>query len=127
MEAGLNELRNNINKIDEQLIELLAKRRDLSREVVQFKEETNSPIRDKERESELLNRLIKLGKEKGLNNYFIQKIFHEIIEDSVRLQHKYLQHMVDQEKEQNALRISIQGIMGSYSSLAAQMFFSETG
>jgi chorismate mutase/prephenate dehydratase len=63
----ISHIRENINKVDESLIKLLSKRRDLSKGVILAKENSQSPIRDQKRESDLLNRLIKLGKKEGLD------------------------------------------------------------
>lgn len=86
----MEEHRKKINKIDSEIIKLLAKRRELSREIIQLKNETRSSIRDKDREKELLTKLVELGKKEGLDSDFITKVFHEIINDSVKLQNKIL-------------------------------------
>ncbi len=86
----MKEHRRKINKVDSEIIKLLAKRRDLSREIIRLKNENRSSIRDKNREKELLTQLIGLGKKEGLDSYFVTKVFHEIIDDSVKLQNKIL-------------------------------------
>jgi len=122
----MKELREKINTLDENLLALLAERRQLSLEVVKYKEKTDSPIRDKEREEELLTALILKGKKLGLDANYITKIFYEIIDDSVRLQNSYLTKFeVPQYKGQKIIKTAIQGIEGSYSSLAAQKFFAK--
>ncbi len=122
MNRNIEELRKKINEIDTKLIELLAERRKISKEVVIAKKETGKPIRDQQREMELLNKIISIGKEYNLDSHFITKIFYEIIDDSVRLQQKYLQNYKP-ENEAGILRIAIQGIEGSYSYLASTQFF----
>ena len=67
----INKLRENINRVDEKLISLLAERRDLSGKVILAKETSQSPIRDQKRESDLLNKLVKSGKKKGLDSHFL--------------------------------------------------------
>ena len=86
----MEEYRKKINKVDSEIIKLLAKRRDLSREIIRLKNESKSTIRDKNREKELLTQLIKLGKKEGLDSDFVTKVFHEIIDDSIKLQNKIL-------------------------------------
>lgn len=116
-------LRKSINNVDSRLIDLLVERRELSRKVIQDKNENRNPIRDQKREEELLKRLIKLGKEKGINQHFLTKVFYEIIEDSIRLQQS---HVLNPSKELNGekkLTIAIQGIEGAYSYLASQKYF----
>ncbi|MHB8904702.1 MAG: bifunctional 3-deoxy-7-phosphoheptulonate synthase/chorismate mutase [Melioribacteraceae bacterium] len=117
-------LRDKINQLDSGLIKLLAQRRKLSKEVIVVKENSNKPIRDQQREAELLNRLIKAGKKEGLDSYFLSKVFYEIIEDSVRLQQNFVQTKLNTKSEKKkAIKIAIQGIEGSYSYLASQKYF----
>ena len=86
----MEEYRKKINKVDSEIIKLLAKRRDLSREIIRLKNESKSTIRDKAREKELLTQLVELGKREGLDSEFVTKVFREIIDDSVKLQNKIL-------------------------------------
>ena len=124
---NISQIRENINKVDEDLIKLLSKRRDLSKGVILAKENSQSPIRDQKRESDLLNRLIKLGKKEGLDSHYLTKVFYEIIEDSVRLQQNYIQNKINKGEKRSAVSISFQGIEGSYSYLAAQKYFAHSG
>ncbi len=119
---NIKSLREAINNIDEKLVKLLAERRKLSKEVVIVKDKDGKPIRDQQRETELLNKIIAIGKKHNLDSHFLTKIFYEIIDDSVRLQQKYLQNYKP-ENEAGILRIAIQGIEGSYSHLASTQFF----
>ena len=64
----MEEHRKKINKVDSEIIKLLAKRRDLSREIIRLKNESQSTIRDKAREKELLTQLVELGKKEGLDS-----------------------------------------------------------
>lgn len=117
-------LRNKINGIDADMIKLLAKRRNLSKEVIKTKETSQSPIRDQKRESELLNRLVKLGKKEGLDSHFLSKVYYEIIEDSVRLQQYFVQDKLNTKGEKKqSVTAAIQGIEGSYSFMASQKYF----
>ena len=86
----MEEYRKKINKVDSEIIKLLAKRRDLSREIIRYKNEAKSSIRDKTREKELLAHLTDLGEKEGLDSNFVKKVFHEIIDDSVKLQNTIL-------------------------------------
>ena len=86
----MEEHRKKINKVDSEIIKLLAKRRELSREIVNLKNQKQGSVRDKNREKELLTQLVELGKKEGLDSDFVTKVFHEIIDDSVKLQNKIL-------------------------------------
>lgn len=55
--AQLNELRNQINKVDEQLLRLLEQRFNIVRKVGQVKQAANLPVKDAAREQAVLNRL----------------------------------------------------------------------
>ncbi len=127
MKKKLPDVRKQINKLDETLIELLSKRRELSKEVIIAKESLSSPIRDQIREADLLKRLIKLAKKKGLDSHYVTKIFYEIIEDSVRLQQNFVQSKLNKNEKGKSIKIAFQGIEGSYSYLAAQKFFAHSG
>jgi len=86
----MEEYRKKINEVDSEIIKLLAKRRELSRKIIRLKNENQSSIRDRAREKELLTQLIELGKKEGLDSDFVEKVFHQIIDDSVKLQNKIL-------------------------------------
>ncbi|NNG27732.1 MAG: chorismate mutase [Ignavibacteriaceae bacterium] len=86
----MEEYRKKINEVDSEIIKLLAKRREMSREIIRLKNENQNSIRDRAREKELLTQLIELGKKEGLDSDFVKKVFHQIIDDSVKLQNKIL-------------------------------------
>jgi chorismate mutase/prephenate dehydratase len=69
--------------------------------------------------------LIQKGKEYGLDAHFVTRVFHEVIDDSVRLQQLFLIRSANQEKE-GTRRVGFQGIEGAYSHLAAQKFLSQS-
>ena len=54
----ISDIRENINKVDSDILKLLSERRKLSETVVNSKIESDQPIRDTERETELLSRII---------------------------------------------------------------------
>jgi chorismate mutase/prephenate dehydratase len=122
---SLEDVRNEISSIDEQILELLGRRRGLAREIIKVKDEQKVPLRDTQREEELLARLIRKGRELGLDAHLITRIFHEIIDDSIRSQQNILQKGLNPEGDRSH-RIAYQGIDGAYSQLAAKKFFAET-
>lgn len=125
-EKDIDALRKQINEIDSLLIDLLTKRRNLSKDIIVAKDLNDLPIRDEKREKELLKRLISEGRRKGLEAEYVSRIFYEIIENSVRLQQKYVQQQANKnDKERKKIKVAIQGIEGSYSYLTAQKFFSD--
>ncbi|AUX94524.1 bifunctional chorismate mutase/prephenate dehydratase [Mixta gaviniae] len=120
-ENPLLALRDKISAIDEQLLGLLSERRALAIEVAKAKMATHRPIRDIDRERDLLERLIALGHAHQLDAHFITRLFQLIIEDSVLTQQALLQKHLNQTDRQSA-RIAFLGPKGSYSHLAARKY-----
>lgn len=120
----MEDKRKRINLIDEQIIKLLSERRNLSKEIAQIKDLSSSEIRDRNREKEVLTKIINLARKEGLDTHFISKIFSEIIEDSVNLQKKYF-IAKENKDDSDFIRVAIQGIEGSYSYLSARNFFND--
>jgi len=121
---SLDDIRKNVSRIDNEIIKLLAERRQLSLEVAKSKIQTAKPVRDQGREQELLLRLIDTGKSEQLDAQYITQIFHTIIEDSVLFQQAYLQKLTNPESLQPVARVSFLGAKGSYSNLASRNYFS---
>lgn len=83
---NLSELRRQIDGIDEQLLELLAKRMRISREIGIYKKEHNMPILQTPRYGEILENRSQMGTSLDLNADFVKEILKEIHEESVRQQ-----------------------------------------
>lgn len=114
-------LRHKISALDEQLLNLLAQRRSLALEVATAKMATHRPIRDIDRERDLLEHLVTLGKEHKLDAHYITRLFQLIIEDSVLTQQALLQKHLNNTNAHSA-RIAFLGPKGSYSHLAARHY-----
>ncbi|MDR1344843.1 MAG: bifunctional 3-deoxy-7-phosphoheptulonate synthase/chorismate mutase type II [Tannerellaceae bacterium] len=83
---NLSELRRQIDQVDEQLLELLAKRMRISREIGIYKKEHNMPVLQSPRYSEILEKRSSMGEAMDLNTDFIRDILKKIHEESVRQQ-----------------------------------------
>ncbi|MDT3280597.1 chorismate mutase [Shewanella scandinavica] len=118
----LNQTREQITNLDNELLALLAERRRLSLEVARSKEVDVRPIRDTQREKELLARLVKEGREKGLDAHYVISLYQSIIEDSVLNQQAYLHGRANPETQKQQYCIAYLGARGSYSYLAATRY-----
>ncbi|GIU22801.1 chorismate mutase [Shewanella schlegeliana] len=118
----LNHTREQITNLDNELLALLAKRRELSLDVARSKEVDVRPIRDTTREKELLSRLVKQGREQGLDAHYVISLYQSIIEDSVLNQQAYLHGRANPETQQQQYCIAYLGARGSYSYLAASRY-----
>ncbi|MGC9404067.1 MULTISPECIES: prephenate dehydratase [Vibrio] len=122
---SLEEIRTRLNELDDQLLSLISERRKMSIEVAKSKVETSKPVRDADREQQLLVKLINNGQNKyNLDAQYITKLFHTIIEDSVLLQQAYLQNLANPQSRKPLARVAFLGSKGSYSHLASREFFS---
>ena len=129
----LLEIREQINNIDNQIIELWKERMALSLEVAKYKKENHIPILDSKREAELLNRI---GDMAGDDLEVYSRVLYDtIMTVSKSYQHKYL-------SKENELTLKIktaventekifpskamvacQGVEGAYSGIACEKLF----
>jgi chorismate mutase/prephenate dehydratase len=123
-ELDLNKIREKITKLDQQLLELFAQRRSLTLNVAKSKAHQIRPVRDQQREQELLIRLINRGKELGLDAHYVTSVYHTIIEDSVLNQQAYLQTLANPNMQIPTVSVAFLGDKGSYSYLASHRYFS---
>ena len=87
---NLNELRAQIDKLDDQLLDLLVRRMRVSRDIGQYKKEHDMPILQAQRYEELLARRAAQAVELGMDREFMRTIMQAIHEESVRQQMEVL-------------------------------------
>ena len=83
---GIHELRKQIDEFDNSLMELLAKRMRVCREIGQYKKEHNMTILQTVRYNEILDKRGAQGSLCGMDSEFVKEIFEHIHEESVRQQ-----------------------------------------
>lgn len=83
---GISALRKQIDELDNQLMELLAKRMRVCREIGQYKKEHNMTVLQTSRYNEILNKRGAQGSLCGMDSDFIKTIFEAVHEESVRQQ-----------------------------------------
>ena len=96
---NLSALRRQIDGIDEQVLELLAKRMRISREIGVYKKEHNMPILQSPRYSEILENRSNMGQQMDLNADFIKKMLSLVHEESVRQQMIIMNEEQEQEQK----------------------------
>ena len=114
-DGGLTALRDRIEAIDRQLLGLLADRLRVVDAVVGAKLAAASPFRDRAREELLLGRLRGLAIELGLDPHEIERLYRVVLDMSVAHQEAAVRL-----RDDAPLRITYQGVEGSYSHLAAR-------
>lgn len=82
----LQDLRNEIDILDDHLIEILAKRMEVSRAIGVLKKEHSIPVIQTDRYKKLVTDRAELASKAGLSPSFIKKILSVIHEESVKLQ-----------------------------------------
>jgi len=83
---GITQLRKQIDELDNQLMDLLAKRMRVCREIGQYKKEHNMTVLQTNRYNEILDKRGAQGALCGMGADFVRKVYEEIHEESVRQQ-----------------------------------------
>jgi chorismate mutase / prephenate dehydratase len=121
----LEEIRKAIDSLDETIVKALGERQRIVRRVLTGKLEQSASIRDHDREEVLLEKIRKIGAEEGMDPYFLEQLFREIIQHSVRYQtHALIDHQNDKADEQH-IRVAYQGTDGAFSHQAAMRHFEQ--
>ncbi len=83
---NLSLLRQQIDKVDNELLEVLAKRMRISRDIGKYKLEHRMPVVQANRYNDVIRTRLKLGEEMGLGKEFLKTILLAIHDESVRQQ-----------------------------------------
>ncbi len=114
-QPNLGSLRERIEAIDRQIIALLAERLRIVEDVAEAKLAAASPFRDRAREDLLIERLRGEAAAAGLDPHEIERLYRVVMDMSVAHQEAAVRR-----REDVPLRVTYQGVEGSYSHLAAQ-------
>jgi len=82
----LEEIRKEIDRIDNDILSLLSKRLELMPAVAEYKLQNNLEQKQPNREKKLLAGKIKLGNKHGLRKEYVKDIFKRVIEESHEVQ-----------------------------------------
>ena len=95
----LGKLREQIDGIDSELVEVLNKRMRISREIGRYKRENRMPVLQSSRFSDVVSSRVKAGEEMGMSREFMKTVLLAIHEESVRQQVEVLNER-DQQQQQ---------------------------
>lgn len=82
----LGRLRDDINRVDKEIIELLAERTDIVKKIADIKDEHNAKTVQKNRWQQVLDRIEQLSSREGLNPKYVKQIWNAIHKQSVNAQ-----------------------------------------
>lgn len=88
--TALEKLRNQINGIDDEILQLLGNRMKIAEKIGQYKKENNITILQTNRWNEILDRGVKAGEKLGLTKDFITKYFDAVHLESISRQNKVM-------------------------------------
>lgn len=127
----LLKLREQIDEVDAQIVELYEKRMDISRQVAEYKIETGKKVFDKAREEEKL-RKVKSLTHNDFNSLGIEELFEQIMSMSRKLQYRLLTDHGSSARlpfigvdslDIGKARVVFQGAEGAYSQAAMVQYF----
>ena len=130
----LEEIRNEIDSIDNELVSLFIRRMNCSAKVAEYKKENNLPVLDASRERALMNKISELSGEEF--EEYSRTLYSTILSLSRSYQHKATNESSALYKEiTDALNstpklfperaaVACQGVEGAYSQIAAERLFS---
>jgi len=87
---NIDHLRNEIDEIDEELINILGNRMKIAQKIGSYKKRNNIAILQTDRWSEILDKAVAKGSKKGLSNEFIESILRAIHDESISHQEKIM-------------------------------------
>lgn len=87
---NIDHLRNEIDELDEELINLLSSRMQVAEKIGSYKKRNNIAILQTNRWSEIMEKTIKKGMDKGLSDDFVSNIFRSIHEESINHQERIM-------------------------------------
>ncbi len=119
---SIADLRRQLDKTDDEIVHLLARRLDTVALIAKAKAERSTQIRDPEREREVLARVETLANSLGISGPLARKIFSEVIDYSVSRQ---VASLVD--GEHRHVTMAYQGQPLTYNQLAAEQYVASRG
>lgn len=120
----LNELRQEIDKIDKDLVDLFIKRMKLVNDVAEFKMKNSGKVLDKTREMLIINKYTENIKDKALKSN-VKEFLESLMHISRRIQKEIIHKSFNSNKTENKIieKVGFQGVEGSFSHEALIEYF----
>ena len=129
----LQEIRQDIDRVDGDLVKLFQERMELCREVAEYKIDTKKRVLDPKREAEKLEKVMALA-DSEFNRQCVGELFTQLIAMSRKMQYKMLaEHGLSsgfgfsevKELKRDGIVVVYQGVEGAYSHQAMLQYFGD--
>ncbi len=87
---ALDELRDQIDELDNRLIHILGERMEVAEKIGRYKKENGMAVLQTWRWETMLRARMDLGNQKGLNEAFVTKLFRSIHQESIHRQRRVM-------------------------------------
>jgi len=124
-DGDIRNLRKQLDRIDRSIIEALAGRERVVDRLLSVKVGGARSVRDIKREEKVLGQIRHYARAAGLDPYYAEQLYREIISHSVRAQTHAMIDYHNPNGSDRSIRIAYQGVGGSYSHLAAHRHFDQ--
>ncbi|HII95172.1 MAG TPA: chorismate mutase [Methanofastidiosum sp.] len=91
MESSLEALREEIDRIDEDIIGLLSRRMEVVKNIAALKKDKGISVEDRDREKKLFLKLEREARRNNINEEFVSEVFGVIVSHSKLMQSKILE------------------------------------
>ncbi len=115
----INTAREKLDQLDSQLLDIIAERISIVRNIGELKAKKGMPVLDVHRERALLTRILEKADERDLSQHFISQIFRQMIRYGRSTQETILAPLTHESPV-----VQYQGSRGAFSWLAAHKYFS---
>ena len=109
----LDLLREKVSEIDKEIIKLIGKRIELTKEIGQEKKEKSIPLRNWDVEKAVIENAMELAAKIGISPAFIKSFMQQIIMES-RIQQEILHYSTYEGDKENVLIVGVLGEMGKW-------------
>ncbi len=118
----LAQCREEIDRIDNDILKLLRQRRDVATDIAEYKLKHNQSVTDSKREQEKIKKLMAMAKELGLPASDSAEVFKSIIQSTVSYEQNYIVTKVNEGGLVRDTSVAYLGTIGTYSHLAARRY-----